>query len=156
MNEKELAELREHFDTADLSDDIEAATWKSAAEPDPMVVTSLRLPKSLLDWVRGQADAERVKPTALIRRWLEDRRSGERGEPDVTLASLAARIDRLESVTLHVVQTAPNRSASATEDPEVEVADSVTDLLRALQRSVEKARASAADREDPAPKRRGA
>lgn len=99
MNDKDLAELREHFDSTDLSEDIETATWETEVEPDPMVVTSLRLPKSLLDWVRDQAEAERVKPTALIRRWIEDRRPTQPHSSQVTLADLAARVDRLESVT---------------------------------------------------------
>lgn len=155
MNEKELAELREHFDTTDLSDDIEAATWDTTVEPDPMVVTSLRLPKSLLDWVREQAAAERVKPTALIRRWIEDRRPCG-GGAEVTLASLAARVDRLESVTLHVARTAPSPSASPSGTADVDDADSTVDLLEALQRSVDAARASSVGSDADIQQRKGA
>ena len=146
MNDKELAELREHFDTADLSHDIETAAWDRAVDPDPMVVTSLRLPKSLLDWVREQAEVERVKPTALIRRWIEDRR-GDANRGEVTLAGVAARLDRLESVTLHVAEAAPSRLVRATRggDAEGGDVDDLSHLLEALRRSVEAARDGDAD-----------
>ncbi|MGH4017105.1 MAG: hypothetical protein ACRDSL_24895 [Pseudonocardiaceae bacterium] len=52
---------------------------------------SLRLPKSLLDWVRAQARTEHTKPTQLIRRWIEERRTT--GEP-----SLEERVRRLEDL----------------------------------------------------------
>ena len=55
-----------------------------------MVSLSLRLPKSLLDWVRAQARTEHTKPTQLIRRWVEERRSGE--------PSLEQRVRRLEDL----------------------------------------------------------
>ncbi|MFC5995877.1 hypothetical protein ACFQE5_16835 [Pseudonocardia hispaniensis] len=93
MNQMELAELRDHFDSTDLSGEIEQARWERDVDPDPMVTTSLRLPRSLLDWVREQADRERVKPTALIRRWIEDRRSG--GD------DVVARLERLERAVFH-------------------------------------------------------
>ncbi len=154
MNDKDLAELREHFDSTDLSEEIETATWEPEVEPDPMVVTSLRLPKSLLDWVRDQAEAERVKPTALIRRWIEDRRPTQPHSSQVTLADLAARVDRLESVTLHVVGAASSPTADTTG---VVPDDNMKDLLVALQRSVEAARAGTSSDEVQAPRqRRGA
>ncbi len=93
MNQQELAQLRDHYDNTDQSDAIERAHWDDEIDPDPMVTTSLRLPKSLLDWVRAQAEHERIKPTALIRRWIEDRHTGA--------DSLGARIDRLEEAVFH-------------------------------------------------------
>lgn len=62
-------------------------------DPDPMVTTSVRLPTSLLDWVRARAAAEHVRPSALIRQWLEQRREAE---PGTDAADLAARVARLE------------------------------------------------------------
>jgi hypothetical protein len=56
-----------------------------------MISLSLRLPKSVLDWVRTQACTEHIKPTQLIRRWIEERRST--GEP-----SLEQRVRRLEDL----------------------------------------------------------
>jgi hypothetical protein len=38
---------------------------------DPMITTSLRLPQSVLDHVRLLAAQHGMKPTALIRRWIE-------------------------------------------------------------------------------------
>ncbi len=61
-----------------------------------MITTSLRLPKSLLDWVREQAAAEHTKPTALIRRWIEQRR-----DDDSLTAGATARIERLEQAVFH-------------------------------------------------------
>jgi hypothetical protein len=57
-----------------------------------MITTSLRLPKSLLDWVRDQAAADGSRPTALIRRWIEQRRDGTE--------TLAERVHRLEEIVL--------------------------------------------------------
>jgi hypothetical protein len=73
-----LQRLAEYYDTHDTSTELEGA--KLVDEPgdtDPMVSLSLRMPKSLLDWVRAQARAEHTKPTQLIRRWIEERRSTE-------------------------------------------------------------------------------
>jgi hypothetical protein len=88
MDEQKLAQLRDHYDTTDLSAEIERAQWETDVEPDPMVTTSLRLPKSMLDWVRQQAEAEHVKPTALIRRWIEQQR-------DKRFANVSDRLERL-------------------------------------------------------------
>lgn len=96
MNEKDLASLREHYDTTDVSDAIDRAQWETDTQPDPMVTTSLRLPKSVLDWVRAEAEAQHVKPTALIRRWIEERRSAS-SDP------VATRLERLEAAVFHEV-----------------------------------------------------
>ena len=88
MDEQKLVQLRDHYDTTDLSAEIERAHWETDVEPDPMVTTSLRLPKSVLDWVRQQAEAEHVKPTALIRRWIEQQR-------DDRAADVSGRLERL-------------------------------------------------------------
>jgi hypothetical protein len=53
---KRLDEIAEYAETHDFAHDIaERGVWESDTESDPMVTTSLRLPKSLLNWVRGQA-----------------------------------------------------------------------------------------------------
>ena len=76
MDKDKIARLREHYDTTDTAEEIERSegTWETDVESDPMVTTSLRLPKSDLDWVREQASAAGVKPTALIRRWIGEHR----------------------------------------------------------------------------------
>jgi hypothetical protein len=86
-----LQRLAEYYDTHDTSEELErAALVDEPMDPDPMLSLSLRLPKSLLDWVRAQARTEHTKPTQLIRRWIEERRSGE--------PSLEQRVRRLEDL----------------------------------------------------------
>jgi hypothetical protein len=87
-----LQRLAEYYDTHDTSEELERAELvDEPVDPDPMVSLSLRLPKSLLDWVRAQAHTEPTKPTQLIRRWIEERRTT--GEP-----SLEQRVRRLEDL----------------------------------------------------------
>jgi len=87
-----LQRLAEYYDAHDTSAELEAAELVDESEDtDPMVSLSLRLPKSLLDWVRAQARAEHTKPTQLIRRWIEERHSSGR-------ASLEERVRRLEDL----------------------------------------------------------
>lgn len=148
MDDRERDALREHFDTTDLADSIDSATWETEVDPDPMIVTSVRLPKSLLDWVREQAAVEQLKPTALIRRWIEDRRhasTGQRsGADEASVARLADRVSRLEAIALRVVSSEPDTDGGG-----------MVDLLAALQASVEAARTKGApQRQDP--ERRGA
>ncbi|GLZ35970.1 hypothetical protein Lesp02_81570 [Lentzea sp. NBRC 105346] len=71
LREKDLTKLAEHYDTTDLSSELEHAELDETVDPDPMITTSLRLPKSVLDRVRARAADEGVKPTALMRRWVE-------------------------------------------------------------------------------------
>ena len=86
-----LQRLAEYYDTHDTSNELERAQLvDEPVDPDPMVSLSLRLPKSLLDWVRAQARTEHTKPTQLIRRWIEERRAGE--------PSLEQRVRRLEDL----------------------------------------------------------
>ena len=93
MDNKTMHELRDHYDTQSTAADMDNGNWETDVQADPMVTTSLRLPKSLLDWVRDQADSQRIKPTALIRRWLEERRTTDDPSDDV-----ATRLKRLEDV----------------------------------------------------------
>lgn len=83
-SERDLAALREYYDTtstaAELADTA-SGTWETDIEADPMVTTSLRLPKSLLDWVRQLAGELGVKPTALIRSWVEHMHDTAEGPP---------------------------------------------------------------------------
>jgi non-homologous end joining protein Ku len=139
VSDRDLDGARDRFDRSDLSDAIDSATWETDVDPDPMIVTSIRLPKSLLDWVREQGAAEQLKPTALIRRWIEDKRRVSAARPtsteDDSMARLAERISRLEAVTLRVVAV------------ERDTADeSMTELLAALQRSVDESKRESAPR----------
>ena len=90
-----LDELAEHAQEHDFSAEMQHAVWETDTEVDPMVTTSLRLPESLLDWVRQQAASQHVRPSALIRRWVEEHRESDEhrgsGAEDV-----ASRLERLE------------------------------------------------------------
>jgi len=95
MAKKRLDEIAEYAETHDFARDMdERGVWESDVESDPMVTTSLRLPKSLLDWVRAQAAKEHVRPTVLIRQWIEQHRDA--GGDD-----LAGRVERLEQAVFH-------------------------------------------------------
>ncbi|GDY32434.1 hypothetical protein [Gandjariella thermophila] len=87
---KKIEELRDYIDTHDTSVEMEQGHWETEVAEDPMVTTSLRLPKSLLDWVRQQAAAEHVKPTAWLRGLIEQQRAGH--------ADLEERVSALETV----------------------------------------------------------
>ncbi len=51
MNRKELLEMRDYYDTHSTADEMtNGGAWETDVDPDPMVTTSLCLPKSLLDW----------------------------------------------------------------------------------------------------------
>ncbi|HZZ48974.1 MAG TPA: hypothetical protein VFE65_19005 [Pseudonocardia sp.] len=82
MDHKKMTELREHYDTHDTSHEMEGGEWITEVDNDPMVTTSLLLPKSVLDDVRALARAGGVKPTALRRRRLwTPRQSFKRRRP---------------------------------------------------------------------------
>ncbi|MFW5416117.1 hypothetical protein J0910_05785 [Nocardiopsis sp. CNT-189] len=70
---EELDRLAERFETEDQSAAIERAERDDSAAAEPMVVTSLRLPKPVMDAVRDQAAERGVKPTRLMREWVEER-----------------------------------------------------------------------------------
>lgn len=86
-------EIAAHAQAHDLSEEMEQGVWETDTETDPMITTSLRLPKSLLDWVRAQAAAQHVRPSGLIRQWIEQRRDA--GDA-IGVEDLAERLERLE------------------------------------------------------------
>jgi len=91
----EIADYAQHHDFAA---EMEQGTWEADTEADPMITTSVRLPKSLLDWVRHRAAAQHVRPSALIRQWIEQRRDASETED---AGNLAARVERLERAVFH-------------------------------------------------------
>lgn len=86
--------LRRHYDTTDQALMVDRAVLETEVAADPMVTTSLRLPKSLLDWVRRQAEEQDLKPTALIRRWVEERRRAVEGGTGTDLEKRLATVER--------------------------------------------------------------
>lgn len=83
---KKLAELAEHYDHVDLTENIEAATWEEP-EPlaEPMVTYALRLPKPVIDALRAAAAARGVKVSTLMREWLEERLAQAQTHPDAAI-----------------------------------------------------------------------
>ncbi|MGH9063853.1 MAG: hypothetical protein ACRD0L_07790 [Acidimicrobiales bacterium] len=88
-----LDEIAAHAESHDFAAEMEQGAWEDDTEPDPMVTTSLRLPKSLLDWVRERAADQHVRPSVLIRQWVEQRREAGGG---AGIEDLASRVERLE------------------------------------------------------------
>ncbi len=88
-----LDEIADYAQGHDFAAEMEQGTWEADAAADPMVTTSVRLPKSLLDWVRQRAAAQHVRPSVLIRQWIEQRRDEDGTE---TAGNLLERVERLE------------------------------------------------------------
>jgi hypothetical protein len=88
-----LDEIAGYAEGHDFAAEMEQGTWEADTDADPMVTTSMRLPKSLLDWVRQRAAAQHVRPSVLIRQWIEQRRDEDGTE---STGDLLARVERLE------------------------------------------------------------
>ncbi|MHB1536012.1 MAG: hypothetical protein ACYC1D_15660 [Acidimicrobiales bacterium] len=88
-----LDKIAADADSHDFAEEMAHGTWEDDTEDDPMVTTSLRLPKSLLDWVRERASEQHVRPSVLVRQWVEQRRDAGGG---AAVEDLAVRVERLE------------------------------------------------------------
>ncbi len=82
---EDLEALAGHYDTTDTSAELGRASFEDRAAAEPMVTTSLRLPKPLMDELRAEADAAGIRVTALMRQWLEERLAA-RDAPNVTVS----------------------------------------------------------------------
>ncbi|MGH3853859.1 MAG: CopG family antitoxin [Pseudonocardiaceae bacterium] len=100
---EQLAEVAEHVESHDMADVMDTAVWETGMVAEPMVVTSVRLPRPLMQRVRAQADAAGVPATALIRSWVEDRlaaqETGDIGRDQLVamLRSVLADLDPLRA-----------------------------------------------------------
>ena len=86
----EIADYAEHHDFAA---EMEQGSWEADPDADPMITTSGQLPKPSPDWVRRSAAAQYVRPSVLIRQWIEQHRDAAETEGE---GDLAARVERLE------------------------------------------------------------
>ena len=71
---KKSDESAAYYDTHDVAAEFGDDGWEKRAPVSReamMITTSLRLPKPIMDEVRKVADERGVKPTALMRRWIE-------------------------------------------------------------------------------------
>lgn len=72
MTRDKIDELAAYYDEHDTTAELEQAVPREPVPADEvMIVTSLRLPKAVMDQVRERAKDRGVKPTALIREWVE-------------------------------------------------------------------------------------
>ena len=88
-----LNEIANYAEDHDFAAEMEQGTWEADTDADPMITTSVRLPKSLLDWIRQRAAAQHVRPSVLIRQWIEQQRDEDGTE---IAGDLLARVERLE------------------------------------------------------------
>ena len=86
-------QIAAHAEAHDFAGEMGEGAWEDETDADPMITTSLRLPKSLLDWVRERAAEQHVRPSVLIRQWVEQRREVGGG---AGVEELAMRVERLE------------------------------------------------------------
>jgi predicted DNA-binding protein len=75
MDKKQIDELRNHYDTTDMTESIEEAQPddRTISPDEVMVSTSIRLPRSLMQRVRERAAEAGVPTTTLMRQWIVDR-----------------------------------------------------------------------------------
>lgn len=73
MDQERLDALRDYYETMDLTSELEKAELDTDAAQSPMVGITVRFPAEVLQQVRAVATAVGVKPTALIRIWVEQR-----------------------------------------------------------------------------------
>ncbi|MFE6053372.1 hypothetical protein ACFQ6N_21660 [Kitasatospora sp. NPDC056446] len=72
-NGADLEAIAEYYETHELTEDevMAAEQGEPVAAESVMITTSLRLPKPVMDEVRRRARERGVKPTAIMREWIE-------------------------------------------------------------------------------------
>ncbi|MBI1759427.1 MAG: hypothetical protein HYR62_09420 [Actinobacteria bacterium] len=92
MSHDEVERLAALYESQDTSADLERAELDGSVVSEPMITTSLRLPKPVMDAIRTAADARGMRATALMREWLEQRlaQQGDTGELMVPVSAVMA------------------------------------------------------------------
>ncbi len=106
IDREQLERIAEEYQTGDASAELERADYEDSIVAEPMVTTSLRLPKPVMDAVRAAADARGMRPTALMREWVE--------QQVVQQAATGERVIPVSAVLAFLAETAtrdPNRQA---------------------------------------------
>jgi uncharacterized protein YceH (UPF0502 family) len=90
----ELERLARHYEDTDASDEIAAGR---TVTPEPMITTSLRLPRAVVEGLRREAAERGVRYTSLLREIAEQHVAGtsEEGASSAALARLEAKVDGL-------------------------------------------------------------
>ena len=102
-----LERIAEDYQTGDASAELDRAEYDDSSVAEPMVTTSLRLPKPVMDVVRAAAEARGMRFIALIREWVE--------EQVVEQAATGERMIPVSAVLAFLAETAtrdPHRKAS--------------------------------------------
>jgi uncharacterized protein YdiU (UPF0061 family) len=103
FDREKLERIAQEYETTDASAELERAEYDDSTVAEPMVTTSLRLPKPVMDAVRAAAEARGVRPTTLMREWVEQQlldqaTTGEQVVPiSAVLAFLAETATRTTS-----------------------------------------------------------
>ena len=92
MRRDEIDRAAEYFDTHDMSHLIEGGELDTSVSTETSEVVSVRLPGTVMDVIRSVAKAHGVRPSHLIREWLEERlaREGIDVEATVPVSALLA------------------------------------------------------------------
>jgi hypothetical protein len=80
MTQDEIDKLRAYYDGNDTSEEMQDAQVVRGSLADPNVSTSVRMPWSIMKAVRLAAVRRKMKPTALMREWIEAGLADEMGE----------------------------------------------------------------------------
>ncbi len=101
----ELERLAGYYGTHDTSEEMAHGEW---VEPQPMATTSLRLPVEVIEELKRQARARRVRYTSYVRSILE-RAAGSGTEPE--LADITERLERIERAVTRTQTQADQKTA---------------------------------------------
>ncbi len=88
MDQDEIDQLRDHYDTTDVAEHFTGATLRTDKASEVLVSTSIRLPQSLMNQVRAQAAELGIPATTLIRQWITGRASAPTTPAVVSVADL--------------------------------------------------------------------
>lgn len=88
MNNSKLNELRDYYDSTDVTSEFAGAELDTRIADEVMVSTSIRLPQSLVDKVRAQASALGIPATTLMRRWVIEKATTPPPNAVVSVAEL--------------------------------------------------------------------
>lgn len=107
-----LDELRQHYDETDQSADLKAAIddgtaqWDETVDEDPMVGTSLRLQRSLLQRIRSLAGRKQMPTTMFMRSLLvkalaeAEPRTADPDRIAAEMTALRSQVDELRDLVL--------------------------------------------------------
>ncbi len=91
--EQELERLAEHYSVTDAAEEIASG---ENVTPEPMVTTSLRIPRAVVEELRREASEREMRYTALLREIAERHVTLRSKEPaEATLERLEAKLDGL-------------------------------------------------------------